>query len=422
MDPLAKEILKRAHPLNDPKDLTPLIHHIKNSKVVMLGEASHGTHEFYEWRFQISKVLIEKYGFDFIAVEGDWPPCQAVNKFVKYGSGQSGFSVLRKFERWPTWMWANSETLELIEWLSGRGVGFHGLDIYSLFESIDEVLKILDKTDPVLAERARNHYRCFEEFNRDEKAYVKSLLGFSESCEKDVIETLQRLLRKRLKDEEAHFDAVQNARIVKNAEDYYRAMIHAEDNTWNIRDRHMMETLDMLFNYYGPQSKGIVWEHNTHIGDYRATDMVRHGHINIGGLARQQYGEDRVSLVGFGTYEGTVTASHSWEGPTERMNIPPAKKGSYEEIFHSQTLDVGADDYYILMDRAARNSALSEQRGHRAIGVVYDPDHERWGNYVPTVLAERYDAFVFIDQSQALLPLFVEFIRQEIPETFPGGF
>lgn len=422
MDSLTQEIIKRAHPMNKSRDLVALIDHIKSARVVMLGEASHGTHEFYQWRFEISKILIEEHGFDFIAVEGDWPPCQAVNKFIYDKEKGSAFSVLKKFERWPTWMWANSEVLELVEWLHGRRIGFHGLDVYSLFESIDEVLKILRKENAALADIARAHYSCFDDFGRDEKAYVRSLLKFSDSCEKAAVQTLQKLLRARMKNEAAHFDAVQNARIIKNAEDYYRAMIHAEENTWNIRDRHMMETLDTLLRFYGPESKGIVWEHNTHIGDYRATDMLANGQVNIGGLARQQYGEDRVALVGFGTYEGSVTASHSWDGPTERMPVPAAKPGSYEEIFHKSILDVESDDFYILMDRKARSTALSECRGHRAIGVVYDPEHERWGNYVPTNLAERYDAFVFIDQTQALLPLFTEFKRQEIPETFPGGF
>jgi erythromycin esterase len=423
MTSLNDEIVKRSHPLNSSKDLKPLLDHIKKAKVVMLGEASHGTHEFYQWRFQISKILIEKFGFNFIAVEGDWPPCQAVNQYVKYEVGKDALSVLKNFDRWPTWMWANTDVCDLVEWMRGRGAGFHGLDVYSLFESIDAVIKILNRVNPKLAQQAKENYSCFDPYRRDEKAYIRSLLKLSDSCRTEVYDTLQTLLHARLaKDSESLFDATQNARIVKNAEHYYRAMIHAEETTWNIRDHHMMETLEILFERYGPNAKGIVWEHNTHIGDYRATDMIQYGQVNIGGLAREQYGEDQVALVGFGTYEGTVTASHAWDGPVQMMNVPPGRAGSYEEAFHHSTQKVGADDYYILMDRDARLTELGKKRGHRAIGVVYDPDHERWGNYVPTELANRYDAFVFIDQTQSLIPLFVDYKRHEIPETFPGGF
>jgi erythromycin esterase-like protein len=329
-------------------------------------------------------------------------------------------------------MWANSDVLELIQWMKsfnhkkkGQGqIGFHGLDVYSLFESMEEALVQLERISPALAAKIRLNYECLEQFQGDEKAYIRSLAKTIEGCEAEVVHSLQQLLEIRMQDKEDRetlFNATQNARIVKSAEKYYRAMIHADDNSWNIRDHHMMETLDLLLDHYGEQSKAIVWEHNTHIGDYRATDMVKFGHVNLGGLAREKYGETQVKLVGFGTYEGTVIASHAWAGPIETLEVPPAKSGSYEQVMHSCVPLIGSEDYYMLLDLKSRETALAKKMGHRAIGVVYDPQHEHWGNYVPTSLAERYDAFIFLDQTEALIPLATQVRKDEIPETYPGG-
>jgi erythromycin esterase-like protein len=427
---LTEEVEKRARPLRALEDLQPLIESIQNSKVVMLGEASHGTHEFYHWRKLISQELIQNHGFRFIAVEGDWPPCQQVHQFIQNGEGQNAEQVLQNFRRWPTWMWANREVLDLVQWLRfwnqdkglGQQVGFHGLDVYSLFESIDEVERLVGKVDPDLVRVLRERYACFEPSMRDEKKYIKSLLNLAEGCEKEVLENLKDLLKLRLRDgqnmREKIFDATQNARIVANAEHYYRSMIYADDESWNIRDRHMMETLDLLLQRYG---KGIVWEHNTHIGDYRATDMAAHGHVNIGGLAREEWGRENVSLVGFGTYEGSVIASHAWAGPVEAMRVPPGKPDSIEAHFHSCVSNIGSSKFYLLLDAQARQTALAQTYGHRAIGVVYDPNQERRGNYVPTSLAERYDAFVYFDRTRPLSPLQTFVDREEVPETFPSG-
>lgn len=431
---LVKTIRGKAQPFQHASDLGPLISRIKDSKVVMLGEATHGTHEFYDWRRIISQELIANHGFNFIAVEGDWPPCQSLNEYISHGSPQgTAREALTAFQRWPTWMWANAEVAELAEWLrhhnasANEKVGFHGLDVYSLFESMEVVLERLHDLNPFLARRARTLYSCFERFNEDERRYARSLIQMPEGCEGEVAQVLSELLSFRLDGlsdrEAALFDARQNARIVKNAEDYYRTMMLGTEDSWNVRDRHMMETLQLLLDHYGPTAKGIVWEHNTHIGDYRATDMLSMGQVNIGGLARERLGEDAVSLVGFGTYEGTVIASHAWDGPTQNLPVPPGRTGTYEEAFHDACAAEGHKQSFITFDAEDREagSSLAETLGHRAIGVVYDPAHERWGNYVPTSLANRYDAFVFFDQSRAVEPYSISFLHEDFPETWPRG-
>jgi erythromycin esterase len=421
--------------LEDKSDLNHLIEKISSAKIVMLGESSHGTHEFYEWRRMISEELIEKHGFNFIAVEGDWPPCAAVNRHIQSDtSNLSTREVLKNFKRWPTWMWANNDIVTLTESLraynkkrSGASkVGFYGLDVYSLFESIDEVTKQVQSFDPALARNIRTYYGCFEPFQKNEKAYAKSLFRLPEGCERQTLHALKELLQLRMDTNDNGFDnlfdAQQNALIVKNAENYYRTMITGSDDSWNVRDRHMMETLNILFKRYGPNAKGIVWAHNTHIGDYRATDMIKEGQINIGGLAREQWGQENVALIGFGTYSGEVTASHAWDGPIEKMQVPPSPPNTYEDLFHKAALRMESDSFYLWLKDELKDTQLSEIRGHRAIGVVYNPMYERHGNYVPTSLSYRYDGFIFVDHTHVLTPLLQPFDRAEIPETWPRGF
>jgi len=433
-DVLIHAIEERLHPLRSKFDLRPLIDQISHAKIVMLGEASHGTQEFYEWRRLISEWLIAKHDFRFIAVEGDWPPCYELNRYIRTKDGGDVKNVLSHFNRWPTWMWANTETIRLAEWMKNHNrtvseenkIGFYGLDVYSLFESIDAVLKQLEKINPFLAKRARVRYECFDQFNRNEKVYAKSLIEFPEGCETEVIESLEELLSHRLdgakEAQENLFDAQQNARIIANAESYYRTMIHGNEDSWNVRDRHMLEALDTLLNRFGEGTKAIVWAHNTHIGDYRATTMAAEGQINIGGLAREKWGEDNVALVGFGTYQGEVIASHAWDGPIETMPVPPGMVDSYEEAFHAVSESKGQKAFFLkLKSKGTREGPLAEVRGHRAIGVVYHPTYERFGNYVPTSLAHRYDAFLFFDETKAIEPLHVAFNREEIPETWPQG-
>lgn len=422
----AKQI---ARPLKTRADITPLVEKIAHAKVVMLGESSHGTHEFYEWRRLISQELIEKKGFRFIAVEGDWPPSSKLNSFLHGKRKGSASETLRSFHRWPTWMWANQETVRLAEWMKNHNfsapespVSFYGLDVYSLFESIDAALFQLAELNPFLARKIRSRYDCFAPFRKDERSYARSLIQFPEGCLEPVTKNLKELLRLRLQEEEtgALFDAQQNARVVANAENYYRVMVHGGEDSWNVRDRHMLETLEILLQRHGPESKAIVWAHNSHIGDYRATDMADAGQINLGGLAREKFGPDAVALLGFGTYQGTVIAAKAWDGPTEIKIVPNAANGSYETALHRVSQALRSNGFWIDLKNQA-TGALAESRGHRAIGVVYDPRHEQHANYVPTRLALRYDAFLYFDKTTALSPLRQSFDRAAIPETWPRG-
>ncbi len=427
---LVDEVGRRAGLLRGPDDLDPLIDRVGSRRVVMLGEASHGTSEYYTWRLHLSRRLIRERGFSFIAVEGDWPDAYRVNRFVRGLEPASGGAraVLETFERWPTWMWANWEVVALAEWLhehnatlpaEGR-IGFFGLDVYSLWESLGEIMAYLEATDPDGLEAARAAYACFEPFGRDVQAYARSTAFVDASCEDEVVALLGELRRRAHAgpdDAEARFDAEQNARAAVGAERYYRTMVRGGSESWNVRDRHMIGTLDDLLEHHGSGAKAIVWEHNTHVGDARATDMAAAGMVNTGQLARERYGEDQVALLGFGSHRGSVVAGRSWGAPMERMPVPEAEARSWERVFHTA---VGRDAW-ILTSHLADSDAARARRGHRAIGVVYDPSTERYGNYVPTDLPRRYDAFIHVDESRALHPLHVEPSEAEPPDTYPWG-
>lgn len=420
---LVPKVRDAARPLREPRDLDPLLNRIGDARIVMLGEASHGTSEFYRWRARITERLILEKGFSFVAVEGDWPDCMRVTRYVRGESGESAFEVLHAFDRWPTWMWANQEIVELAEWLrswndgapSERQVGFFGLDVYSLWDSLHAVYRYLEDTDGEALTHARAAIRCFQPYGDDAQAYARSLRFVGESCEDEVVALLRRLRAEAMEGED-WFDAEQNALVAANAEAYYRTLVRGGRSTWNLRDRHMMETLNRLLDRQGESSKAIVWEHNTHVGDARFTDMAADGLFNIGQLAREQYGEEAVAIVGFGSHRGSVIAAQEWGAPMERMPVPPGRAGSWEEVFHRAC---GSDALLLCEGLDADFHAM---RPHRAIGVVYHPEYELFGNYVPTVLPRRYDAFLWIEQSHALQPLhFVERADHELPETFPSG-
>jgi erythromycin esterase-like protein len=415
---------KQSVPFESMEDFSPLIDSLKDKKIVMLGESSHGTSEYYEWRSKISRELIENHGFSFIAVEGDWPSCAHINSAIQNKIDEDPIKTLSHFSRWPTWMWANVETIGLMSWMSewnkkGHSAGFHGLDVYSLYDSIHEVKKNLKRNHPELLGAVSEFYSCFDPYMHNEKAYIRSLFHLPEGCSEEVSEALESLLESKLKGHD-FFDVVQNAKVIRNAEKYYRAMVTGEDS-WNIRDHHMMETLERLLTQYGPEAKGIVWAHNTHIGDYRATDMVMNNQINLGGLARKSYGDDQVALVGFSTYAGTVIAASAWDGKTEVMKIPNAQIGSLESLLHGATPFVGAKQFYFQLKDLKEEELFKDYLGHRAIGVVYQPHYESRGNYVPTILSKRYDALIYFDHTSALTPLDIKFEIEKIPETYPFG-
>jgi erythromycin esterase-like protein len=391
---LVEAVGARAQPLAGPADLDRLLERVGDARFVLLGEASHGTHEYYTWRAEISKRLVREKGFSFIAVEGDWPDCYRVNRYVK-GRPKSGVAardVLHAYARWPTWMWANEEVAEFADWLrehndgrpEGEKVGFYGLDVYSLWDSLYQVMSYLSRTDGKALESARRAVRCFEPYGEDEQEYARATRWIPEPCEDEVVELLRRVREQapayRQDGREAHFAAEQNALVLKNAEAYYRAMVRSGPDSWNVRDRHMAETL--------------------------------------GQLARERYGEADVVLVGFGSYRGSVIAAEEWDAPWERMRVPPGRPGSWEAALH----EAGADDKLLIFRGQLEKGPLLERRGHRAIGVVYHPEWEHLGNYVPTVLPRRYDAFLYIDETRALSPLHVP-VREEgeVPETYPTG-
>jgi erythromycin esterase len=417
-DGLLAAVRSRSRPLRSAADLDPLLERIGDARCVLLGEASHGTHEYYTWRAEISKRLIAEKGFSLIAVEGDWPDCYHVNRFVRGEFGTDARDVLHAFARWPTWMWANEEVADLADWLRGhnaRGgsVGFYGLDVYSLWDSLYQVLGYLGKHAPSALPGARRAFGCFEPYGEDAQEYARATRWVDASCEDEVVALLADV-RRAAKPDEAGFDAEQNALVVRNAERYYRTMVRGGPESWNVRDRHMMDTLDRLVRRHG---KAIVWEHNTHIGDARFTDMAGDGMVNVGQLARERYGADTV-LVGFGSHRGRVIAGREWDAPMERMEVPPGRVGSWEDVLHR----VGPADRLLLFDGAG-DAPLARERGHRAIGVVYHPHYESFGNYVPTVLPRRYDAFLFLDRTEALRPLHLPASpeEEEVPETFPSG-
>jgi erythromycin esterase-like protein len=380
----------------------------------------------------ISQRLITEKGFSFISVEGDWPDCYRLNRYIKNypESGNTAVEVLQKFNRWPTWMWANWEIVAFAEWLKNHNtnlpdktkVGFYGLDVYSLNESIESIIQYLKKNDPDTLGLAIKAANCFDPYNSDEgQSYARASAIVPELCEKEVVDLL-RGIRGKMKhynsDYENVFSVWQNAQIAVNAEKYYRAMIRGGSHSWNIRDRHMVSTLNRLMDFHGENAKVIVWEHNTHIGDARATDMAREGMVNVGQLVNEEHSKHGVISVGFGSYKGTVVAGREWGDVMRRINVPPAVNGSWEHLLHSTGK---GQNKLLLFNNTRDEEQLDMPFGHRAIGVVYRPEFEQYGNYVSSVLRKRYDAFIYIDETKALHPLNIKPDGHQVPETFPFG-
>src|SRR5882757_239081 len=438
--PLVKALRETAYPLaGSARDYDPLIGRIGEARFALLGEASHGTHEFYYERAEITKRLITEKNFTAVAVEADWPDAYRLNRYVRGASDDvDAVEALADFRRFPTWMWRNTVVVEFIEWLrayndalqpGAEKVGFYGLDFYSLHASMKAVLQYLEKVDPEAAARARERYSCFDHVGEDTQAYgLMTRLNLSKSCEEEVVRQLVELQRRaadytrrdgRLAQDEL-FYAEQNARLVKNAEAYYRSVFLEEVSSWNVRDRHMAETLDALVTYLHPKAgraKIAVWEHNSHLGDARATEMGQRGELNVGQLTREKYAGEAV-LVGFTTHHGTVTAASNWGKSAERKQVRLALADSYEALFHA----AGRDRFLLVLnDSEMIAQQLRNPRLERAIGVIYRPETERQSHYFRARLAEQFDAVLHFDETRAVQPLesTEEWEAGELPETFP---
>jgi erythromycin esterase-like protein len=422
---------------NTSADHDALLDLVADSSLVLLGEGSHGTHDFYYERAEITKRLITEKGFSAVAVEADWPDAYRVNRYVQgEGDDADADAALSGFERFPTWMWRNTVVLNFVEWLKDTNstrspkdrTGFFGLDLYSLFNSMESVVEYLDRVDPEAAKRARYRYACFEHFGEDSQAYgYTASFDLSRSCEDEAVSQLVEMQRRAM-DYLKHtrgddfFDAEQNARLVKNAEQYYRSMFRGRQSSWNLRDTHMAETIDSLTSYLARQMREpriVVWAHNSHLGDARATEMGDRGELNVGQLVRQRYGSDAV-LVGFTTYTGTVTAANDWDDPGERKRVRPALPDSYELGFHETEIP----RFFLNLRNGAQTSGLlSRPRLERAIGVIYRPETERVSHYFRADMARQFDGVYHFDVTRAVEPLEKPERWHDIepPETYPSG-
>lgn len=393
-----------------------LLDRIGNARIVLIGEASHGTSQFYRMRQRITRELITRRGFTIIGAEADWPDAQHLDSYARRREPRSD----RPFSRFPSWMWRNHEVYGFVEWLRDHNdqvgdrkqkVGFYGLDLYSMFSSIDEVLKYLRDIDPKLAEIAQQRYECLDPFRTDPGGYGSAvLLDRYRECQEDVTKMLSDLLSKSLdytrQDGESFLDAAQNARVVANAERYYKLMYHGAPDSWNLRDSHMFETLKHLLEYHGPSSKAVVWAHNSHIGDAGATQMAARGETNIGQLARESF-RDQTYTIGFGTHTGTVAAADRWGGKVKIKDVQPSHADSYEHLCHQ----ADGKAYLLDLQKPEVRKALQQSRLERAIGVIYRPETELQSHYFKAVLPDQFDEYAWFDHSDAVRP----FERAEAP-------
>ncbi len=413
----------------DELPLDGLLSRIGDRRIVLLGEASHGTSEFYRARQRITQALIEEKGFDFVAIEGDWPDAARVDHYVRHAEYPP--SEWTAFARFPTWMWRNEEVRAFVDWLREhnagldpeRRVAFHGLDLYSLYNSIRAVLDYLDDVDPAVAEVARERYGCLGPFQGDPATYARAALHPDyETCEEPVLAML-RDMQARHRDFAEHdgervLDAMQNARLIANAEEYYRTMFYGSRSAWNMRDTHMFETLEHLLRHHGEGSRGVVWAHNSHVGDSEATDMSRRGEFNLGRLCRARFG-DRVYSVGFGTHTGTVAAASNWDEPVQIKDIRPSLHGSYELLCHESGLTAFLLPLGEPADGELRRGLLDE-RLERAIGVIYRPETERQSHYFHASLPRQFDEYIWFDRTRAVHPLESASLAG-VPDTYPFG-
>jgi erythromycin esterase-like protein len=427
------------HPVESGADYDALVEKAGKARFVLIGEASHGTQEFYATRAELTQRLIQEKGFRMVALEADWPDALRVHRYVIGQSDETDASAaLADFRRFPSWMWRNTVMRDFVAWLRdwnlrqnrSERTGIFGMDLYSLHASMEAVLVYLEKTDPQAAARARRRYQCFESFGEDPQAYGYATTHGAESCEGEVVSQLAELRRDygemirrdgRLAEDE-FFYAEQNARLVANAEHYYRSMFRGRDQSWNLRDKHMTETLEALTLHFKGAGGGriVVWAHNSHLGDASATEMSARGEWNVGQLMRERFGAE-VFNIGFSTSHGTVTAAQDWGDPAQRRWVRNALPESYEHLFHR----VDVPNFWLdLRAPSARQSILKERRLQRAIGVIYRPETERWSHYFHAHLLQQFDAIIHLDKTHALKPLesSSEWDAGELPETYPEGF
>jgi len=435
---LLDKIRSNAHVFSghEDADFAPIMDLIGDAHFVLIGEASHGTHEFYRIRAALTRKLIREKGFTAVAVEADWPDAYRVNRYVRHeSSDKDANEALQDFQRFPRWMWRNTVVTNFIDWMHAHNAGlppeqragFYGLDLYSLFQSMSDVLEYLEGTDQKAAERARNRYACFDHCGEDPQSYgYCASMGLTKSCEDEAVSQLRELHKARLAKWKSEFDeeffsAEMNARLVADAERYYRTMFSGRVSSWNVRDSHMSQTLETLnefLNSRGRDNKIVVWAHNSHLGNAKATDMGRDGELNIGQLTKEKHGDDAV-LLGFTTHTGKVTAADNWDGAPIVKRVKPSLPNSYERLFH----DTELSRFFLRLKDSPIRTELSKPRLERAIGVIYRPDTERMSHYFNARLAEQFDGVMHIEHTNALRPLewTAPWTEEDLPETYPFG-
>ncbi|AKJ28200.1 erythromycin esterase family protein [Caldimonas brevitalea] len=435
-----EQLRRHVRPLRDLDDVAPLAEAIGDATLVLLGEATHGTHEFYRMRARLTRRLVEAHGFDAVAVEADWPDALRVSRYVQRPSDDAdGRAALGGFERFPRWMWRNEDVLDFVEWLRGHNqgiaepaarVGFYGLDLYSLRASMDAVLRYLAHADPDAAARARERYACFDHLAEDPQRYgYVTNYGLRDDCEREVLQQLRELCSRGAAQGSGEpgvdelFYAQQNARVVRNAEHYYRTMFQGRSDSWNLRDTHMADTLQALQSHLarlrGRPARIVVWAHNSHIGDARATDVRHDGQVNLGQLMRERAPHETF-LLGFTTHTGRVAAASDWDAPVEHKTVRPSRAGSVERLMHEVGLPLS---WLPLTGDEELRRALHGPYLTRAIGVIYRPDTELLSHYFKTSVAEQFDALVHVDHSRAVRPLDDAQLWEHNPEpeTYPSG-